>query len=47
MITVPKNGFKRSENNSKIVVDGRYSIPYMPEGIYAEKEIWYMVVTGS
>ena len=36
MITVKENRFKRSKNNRKLVVDGRYSILYMPEGIYAE-----------
>ena len=33
---VQRNRFKRSKNNRKTIVDGRYSIPYMPEGIYAE-----------
>ena len=37
MITSPKKtDSKDPKTIAKLVVDGRYSIPYMPEGIYAE-----------
>ena len=31
-----KTDSKDPKTIAKLVVDGRYSIPYMPEGIYAE-----------
>ncbi len=31
-----KTDAKDPKTIAKLVVDGRYSIPYMPEGIYAE-----------
>ena len=34
-----KTDFKDPKVIAKLVIDGRYSIPYMPEGVYADLRV--------
>lgn len=40
MITLKKRGIKDPKTIVKLVVDGRYSIPYISESIYADIRDW-------